>query len=603
MSSRRVLPTGGSGKRPLRVQPVKDPTAAGALAKVVQKYKDPTFSLGMEGAQEIMYVNQAHHANKPCALKSDEEFPALGMLPSTADLDRSLLFAPDSGIRFEMGQWVERLGNDMIWHLEPIRRTVRVPGANPEIAEYDYYFKTTEGLMVRVDKVRCPEEALKRHFGLRPWVWQQWANLRIENYVRFQKDHERDWTQVSFVDLATDLWQYWLDEPRNREFKALHDSKPESAQEKLYDHFMHPFALMDEIKDEWDFEAAECSTYQYTAFLGSGFITSLTVVFIQLTVPFLLLAYAVRNSTRFPNFINLNLDSFDYSGIFSTDWSQFCYQYASFDELVMNVVVFFIYTVRQLPMVMITFYETIGDMDTVSSKLNSIRLISWKQGDDTPWMQVGYKLNLYMNTAYIALINCTILIILFLTDSTVDIILNALAIEFVAGVDEEVASYVWYDDNYRYIGCAVLEIIICGELRLELCRDHALFCSEYDIDPELYDKKVGGPLSDVAQSRLDSNNADYLLTAQDKLFAACAVPARESGRALAIAQYLEARTGFGVVDKLLLASGVRMPSILKVGGPLCFRVGLTHRRRVAAVRGLVHVVALGPGAVVGAYSS
>ena len=416
--------------------------------------------------------------------RREEEFPAEVKTPTVEDLDRSVLHIPTTGLRFENGQWVERLGIDMIWHLEPIRRTVRVPSDDPDTG-YAYYYKTSAGIMVPVDKVRCSEEGLKRHLGMRPWVWQQWANLRAEEYVRFQKNHERDWEQCDYVRMGTFLWNYWLNDPRNADFKELYDSKGESVQEKIVHHFMQPFALMDEVKGEWDFADAEVSAYQYVSFLGSGYTSAITIMIIQLAIPFLLLDYVVRTSNRFPNYGNLNLNSYEFSEIFTTTWSQFCYQYAALDELIMNFVVFIIYSIRVLPDVYLSFYETIGDSDTVSSKLNSIRLISYLQGDDTPQMQIGYKLNVYMNSLYIALINCTILIILFLTDSTVDIILNALAIEFVAGLDEELASYEWYDDNFRFMKASVLEIIICGELRLEFIRNNKVFCEQYDVDPAL----------------------------------------------------------------------------------------------------------------------
>ena len=32
----------------------------------------------------------------------------------------------DKGLKFSQGQWVEYMGNDMCWHLAPIRRVVKV---------------------------------------------------------------------------------------------------------------------------------------------------------------------------------------------------------------------------------------------------------------------------------------------------------------------------------------------------------------------------------------------------------------------------------------------------------------------------------------------
>ena len=80
--------------------------------------------------------------------------------------------------------------------------------------------------------------------------------LRLEQYCRFQPNHERHFESVNFVLYARNLWEKWLLDPRNADFKALFESTPESAQEKLRDHMLQPFHLMTEISQDreyWDF--------------------------------------------------------------------------------------------------------------------------------------------------------------------------------------------------------------------------------------------------------------------------------------------------------------------------------------------------------------
>ena len=281
----------------------------------------------------------------------------------------------------------------------------------------------------------------------------------------------------------------------------------------------------------------------------------------------------MRTSARFPNFLHSNIYTWDFSQIFATSFSRFCYRPTALDQVLINFVVFIIYLIRVFPAVYGTFYQTIGDMDNITSKLNSLRIISWLQGDDTPQMQIGFKLDRYMNSLYIALINVLMMFVLFLTESTISVILNALAIEFVYMFDKQVAKFSWYDDNYRYLrvcffsvyspvasfsfffipcfsGCffffhtksdhcffgaactqaSVLEIIICGELRLEFIRDDKVFCREYDVDPEMFEEFVGGPLSDIAQARRDQGNPEYCLTVKDRLWLECAKVAKKTGR-------------------------------------------------------------------------
>ena len=77
--------------------------------------------------------------------------------------------------------------------------------------------------------------------------------------------------------------------------------------------------------------------------------------------------------------------------------------------MLMNIVVFVIYTMRVVPIVVDSFYSTVGDKADVHSRMNSLRLISWLQGDDNTWLQMGFKLDRYMNSFYIAAINMLML--------------------------------------------------------------------------------------------------------------------------------------------------------------------------------------------------
>lgn len=359
----------------------------------------------------------------------EEEFPESEKWPKDYEMDDAVLM--DNGkLPYRTGQWVERMGNDMLWHLEPIRRTSQAVSARAGKA-YDTWYKTSSGLMFPIDHVRAPREGLIRQFGMRPFLWQQWALLRTEQFVRFQLNHERDFEIVDFMNTADFLFGEWLDDERNKDFKALYDSKPENAREKLRAHLFKPFELMkDMCQDEeaWDMWEAKASVYQYTSFLGSGFVTSMVVLFIQLAVPFLLLMFSVReggkedadpSEKRFPawrecqvaldNDEPCNVSSTDLGGLFTTTFDQFCNQFVALDAIMMNCVIFVVYSIRVVPAVIDSFYSTVGDKDSINSRMNSVRTICWNQGDDTVWMQIGFKMDRYMNSVYIAVINLLML--------------------------------------------------------------------------------------------------------------------------------------------------------------------------------------------------
>jgi len=106
------------------------------------------------------------------------------------------------------------------------------------------------------DALTRNEIGLVRQFGCRPLLWQQYALLRMEQFVRFQENHERDFQTVNFMASAHMMWDTWMDDPRNADFKSLVMSKPESAREKLKVHMLQPFRFIAELiedRETWDF--------------------------------------------------------------------------------------------------------------------------------------------------------------------------------------------------------------------------------------------------------------------------------------------------------------------------------------------------------------
>jgi hypothetical protein len=468
-----------------------------------------------------------------------QEFPEEDVEPSSVDMDESILYEPVlENVPYQTGHWIERFGTDMEWHLEPIRRIVR----SKEMNEWVYYCRTPAGVLVRLDSVRAPEEGLKRQFGFRPWVWQQWAFLRVENFIRFQSNHEKDFLVVDYELSAKMLFDLWFKDSRNSDFRVLFESKPKAAQEKLLKHLLTPFKLLNEVKD-WDLKESNPSVYQYASFLGSGFITAWTVFALQLIIPLMILLYAVRTSTRFPNYSsgitnedgNLTfVSSADLVAIFETNWDTFCNQFATLDQIVMNFVVFVVYTIRVLPDVFDSFYTAIGDKGSLNSKMNSLRRAAWDRGDDNGWMRIGYKLDRYMNSLYIALINVLMLGVLFLTESTIEIILNALAIEFVYNFDSELPRSSWYDPKQRYLRVSIVEVLLCSGLKQNILEDDEEFCQEFDIDLAQYRSKVGGSLADWDVALKDDSDPRYMINNKDRLYLACAKVAKKTGRTEAV---------------------------------------------------------------------
>ncbi|KAH9253295.1 hypothetical protein BASA81_008646 [Batrachochytrium salamandrivorans] len=479
----------------------------------------------------------------------EEEFPLTTSKPTGKDaVDSICLHNPDNPNRlpYQVGQWVERPGNDQCWHLEPIRRIVQLDDGT-------YQYITKAGILVNAGEVRCSEEGVKREFGLRPHLWQQYALFRLEAQLRFQEHHEHDFMSTMYESAARSMWNDWLHHTRNQDFLALFQAKPEAMRDKLVHHMLAPFAAMDEVMYKWDMDGdVEASVFHYNSFFGSGWITSLIVLAIQLSVPFLILVYSARVSPRFPRFtMEENSSTVDFELIFSTSWEDFCDNHTPIDQLIMQYIILIVYLLRVFPVVYNTFYVTVGDSPELVSKLNSIRILAFVQGDDNVSMKCGYKLFAYMNSAYIAMVNLVLMFVLFLTNNTIDIILNALALEFVANFDKEVASKAWYDGSKRFFRAGVLEVMFLNSIALEHFETVNAFCNKYNVDPSVYRKHISGSIRDLKTARKDALNPEFM-DLKTKVWRSMGYVAKKKRMREAVWQYQEQSTAFGVVDALFL---------------------------------------------------
>ena len=91
---------------------------------------------------------------------------------------------------YKPGDWVEIRGPDMKWSLDMITRVIRKAPDDwdwtKENEEPNWNFSYNAGELrgINENNLRAPECGLKKVFGLRPWVWQQWALLKVEQRIR-----------------------------------------------------------------------------------------------------------------------------------------------------------------------------------------------------------------------------------------------------------------------------------------------------------------------------------------------------------------------------------------------------------------------------------
>ena len=79
---------------------------------------------------------------------------------------------------------------------------------------------------------------------------------------------------------------------------------------------------------------------------------------------------------------------------------------------------------KVVPDTMYSFFNTAGTADTSYSRLMSMRKMVWDQGDDRVGQMIGFKADLYMNTAFECVLYTCNLFIIFNTNDILDVILN-----------------------------------------------------------------------------------------------------------------------------------------------------------------------------------
>ena len=167
---------------------------------------------------------------------------------------------------------------------------------------------------------------------------------------------------------------------------------------------------------------------------------------------------------------------------------------------------------------------------------------------------LGYKVELYMNTAYICVIYAVMLFLLGNTDDPIEIILNALAIEFVHSIDEELSVSEWYDPGERWISAGAMELVLRSELRLDYLRNPSKLSLHFDIPMDAMKEELGtnllgqcNSLRNASLARKDEVDPEFAF-ADDKQWLAAAAYAQKRGNAQAVLQYRKPHVTFGAVE-------------------------------------------------------
>uniref|UniRef100_A0A7S2KDI7 Uncharacterized protein n=1 Tax=Leptocylindrus danicus TaxID=163516 RepID=A0A7S2KDI7_9STRA len=92
-----------------------------------------------------------------------------------------------------------------------------------------------------------------------------------------------------------------------------------------------------------------------------------------------------------------------------------------------------------------------------------------------------YVADLFMNTAYVNILYYINLTNIMQAATPLEAILNALALEYLFQIDEELGSSAWWDPDRRWIRAGSVEIILQNSIERDILKSPALFAQKYNI--------------------------------------------------------------------------------------------------------------------------
>ena len=286
----------------------------------------------------------------------------------------------------------------MVWRVNMVTRVIRQapddwdwkdPENEGKEPKWTFFYNAGRYRHIKEEDLRSSETGLKALFGCRPWVWQQWAILKVEEKLRFQDGHQDDFESKDIQKFASDLWEEWLTHPANSEFYSLfYDERiGERGRAELKSHIQKPFELIDKMaedNEEWDFSNDDnINVFTYLSLHGSGLLIPFIVLTIQIAIPALLILQTSKNPQCQRG------EEVPHELMFTK---------------IMAFVIFVYYLVSIIPDTYSKFFHVVGAADSVFSRLLSLRRIAWNQGDDTFFQMIGFKLDVYMNTMYLSIL-------------------------------------------------------------------------------------------------------------------------------------------------------------------------------------------------------
>lgn len=322
------------------------------------------------------------------------------------------------------------------------------------------------------DEVRPAKAAVIATWGYAPLYWMQYQLLFAEQQMRFEKYHAFDFEEINWKHWINERFEKYIkDKKNNKAFcEYYHEQEKENpgSCDALKRLIFEPFETMDSIINKWfdGFDGA-VSCYMYFSFLGRDVFFVLASFLIQVIIPMSLFMVSLRqHKTNIQELCAEKGEAFTNNGyILGGQCGSHSEMNPRFDEDRLACRLAFIgivlyYMVKVLPDEMNNFVTVASESQDTISRLNSLRKAVYNMDEDDIFQKLGYRLSVFMNSTYNTGLYIINILVLFTYSDPWDIVLNALAVEFIKDVDESFTLSAAYDEEYRWLKAGALEMVI-----------------------------------------------------------------------------------------------------------------------------------------------
>lgn len=198
-------------------------------------------------------------------------------------------------------------------------------------------------------------------------------------------------------------------------------------------------------------------------------------------------------------------------------------------------------------------FHVVGAGRSVYSRILSLRRLVWFQGDDTMVQMFGFKIDIYMNTAYQVLLMIFNIFLILEETNPLDVVLNSLAFIFIARIDEEIAQSGWFDPDRRFLTAGAMSTAMQSTIQLRVLSSPELFSQKFNIPKDnlmKYCDKDANLFHNEKVARADASNLE-LMTDDEQINMLCMKVAHETRNTNALQEYKKAPKYFGSIETML----------------------------------------------------